>query len=811
MKYLIIGGVAGGATVAARLRRMDESATVVLFERGKYVSYANCGLPYYIGGTISEREKLFVQTVKGFTDRFRIDIRTEQEVIAIHPEKKQVEVKRLSTGEVYTENYDKLVLSPGAEPLRPRIEGIDHKKIFTLRNVPDTDTIKNYLVRENPRRAVVVGGGFIGLEMAENLHEAGVHVDVVEMANQVMAPLDFSMAAIVHQHLTDKGIGLFLEDGVTRFEDTNGKVTVHLRSGKQIEADMVLLSIGVRPETKLAKEAGLEIGSLGGIAVDAYMQTSDTDIYALGDAVEVQHPVTGKPALIPLAGPANKQGRIVADNIVFGNKETYQGTMGTSIAKIFDLTVAAAGANAKLLKRENIAYVSSYTHSVSHAGYYPGAVPLSVKILFTPTDGRLLGAQVVGFDGVDKRIEMLAQVIQRKGTVADLIALEHAYAPPYSSAKDPVNMAGFVAENILSGKSRIIHWRDIETLEPETIRIDVRTPYEYQLGSIPGFINIPVDVLREHLDELPKGKPIVVTCAVGLRGYLAYRILTQSGFKNVCNLSGGYKTWSVATAKVKHVEPCVPADSGECILVSDTVLKVDACGLMCPGPVLQLKKSYETLKVGEQLQITATDQAFDKDVSSWCKMTGAELVAVENKNGVVAATIRKNEHPEACPVIRNQGADNKTLIVFSDDLDKALASFVIANGAAATGKKVTMFFTFWGLNVIKKRNKPSVSKDIFGKMFGWMLPAHSGKLKLSKMNMGGAGSWMMRLIMKKKRIDSLESLMEQAVENGIEMIACTMSMDVMGVKKEELMDNVTLGGVASYLERAEEANLNLFI
>lgn len=810
-KYLIIGGVAGGATVAARLRRMDESATVILFERGKYVSYANCGLPYYIGGTISDREKLFVQTVKGFIDRFRIDIRTEQEVIAIHPEKKQVEVRRLSTGEVYTENYDKLVLSPGAEPLRPRIEGIDHKKIFTLRNVPDTDTIKNYLVRENPRRAVVVGGGFIGLEMAENLHEAGLHVDVVEMANQVMAPLDFSMAAIVHQHLTDKGIGLLLEDGVTRFEDANGKVIVHLRSGKQIEADMVLLSIGVRPEIKLAKEAGLEIGSLGGIAVDAYMQTSDTDIYALGDAVEVQHLVTGKPALIPLAGPANKQGRIVADNIIFGNKDTYPGTMGTSIAKIFDLTVATAGANAKLLKREKIAYVSSYTHSASHAGYYPGAVPLSVKILFTPTDGRLLGAQVVGFDGVDKRIEMLAQVIQRKGTVADLIALEHAYAPPYSSAKDPVNMAGFVAENILSGKSRIIHWRDIETLEPETIRIDVRTPYEYQLGSIPGFINIPVDVLREHLDELPKDKPIVVTCAVGLRGYLAYRILTQSGFKNVCNLSGGYKTWSVATAKIKHVEPCVPADSGECIPVSGSVLKVDACGLMCPGPVLQLKKSYETLKVGEQLQITATDQAFGKDVSSWCRMTGAELVAVENKNGVVAATIRKKEQPAACPVTRNQGADNKTLIVFSDDLDKALASFVIANGAAATGKKVTMFFTFWGLNVIKKRNKPSVSKDIFGKMFGWMLPAHSGKLKLSKMNMGGAGSWMMRLIMKKKRIDSLESLMEQAVENGIEMIACTMSMDVMGVKKEELMDNVTLGGVASYLERAEEANLNLFI
>ncbi|MBX9110491.1 FAD-dependent oxidoreductase [Parabacteroides johnsonii] len=812
MNYLIIGGVAGGATVAARLRRMDEKANIVLFERGKYVSYANCGLPYYIGDTINNREKLFVQTVKGFTDRFRIDIRTEQEVTAIRPDKKEVEVKNLSTGEIYTETYDKLVLSPGAEPLRPGIEGIGSKKIFTLRNVPDTDTIKNYINIEKPKRAIVVGGGFIGLEMAENLHDLGIQVDVVEMANQVMAPLDFSMAAIVHQQLTDKGVGLHLEDGVSRFEEKDGGVTVHLRSGKQIATDMVLLSIGVRPETKLAKEAGLAIGERGGIAVNDYMQTSDADIYALGDATEVKNLVTGQPSLIPLAGPANKQGRIVADNIIFGNKKKYAGSIGTSIAKVFDLTVAATGANAKLLQRNNIPYTSSYTHGASNAGYYPGAVPMSIKILFDPENGKLLGAQIVGFNGVDKRIEMLEQVIQRGGTIYDLTELEHAYAPPYSSAKDPVNMAGFVAENILKGKSKIIQWRELAELPADTIRIDVRTRDEHKLGSIPGFINIPVDELREHLDELPKDKLIVVSCAVGLRGYLAYRILVQNGFKNVRNLSGGYKTWSVATAPVKEVAPCNPGSSegANCECSAIPTLKVDACGLMCPGPVMQLKKNYETLKTGEQLQITATDQAFGKDVASWCKVTGAELVALENKNGVVAATIRKQEKTAPHASVQNN-ADNKTLIVFSDDLDKALASFVIANGAASTGKKVTMFFTFWGLNVIKKQQKPAVSKDIFGKMFGWMLPAHSGKLKLSKMNMGGAGSWMMRLIMKQKRIDSLESLIQQAVDNGVEMIACTMSMDVMGVQKEELMDNVTLGGVASYLERAEEANVNLFI
>ena len=839
MNYLIIGGVAGGATVAARLRRMDEHANIVLFERGKYVSYANCGLPYYIGGTIADRNKLFVQSVEGFTRRFRIDIRTEQEVVRIDREKRLVEVRRLATGELYTEPYDKLVLSVGAEPLRPPIEGIDDRRIFTLRSVPDTDAIKEYLLRERPRRAVVVGGGFIGLEMAENLHEAGLHVDVVEMAPQVMAPLDFSMAAIVHRHLLDKGVGLRLSEGVVRFEDAGAAVAVHLQSGARIEADMVLLSIGVRPENRLAREAGLRLGARGGIVVDDRMRSSDPDIYALGDVVEVLNPVTGRPTMIPLAGPANKQGRIVADNIVFGDRSTYSGSIGTSIAKVFDLTVATAGMNARQLQREGIPYRSSYTHSSSHAGYYPGAVPMSIKVVFAPDSGRLLGVQIVGYGGVDKRIEMAAQVIQRGGTVYDLTELEHAYAPPYSSAKDPINMAGYVAENILTGKCRTLHWREVAGLPEETVRIDVRTRAEYELGSIPGFVNIPLDELREHLDELPRNRPLVVTCAVGLRGYLASRILTQHGFDDVRNLSGGYRTWLAATAPLTPPDGCgergasarraaeaapvsedgsvgseAPATSAAC--GCGEVVEVDACGLMCPGPVMQLKLCYEGLSVGGRLRIRATDQAFARDVVSWCRMTGARLEGVEQHGGIVEATVSKGEAAAASACggaspSHSGAADGKTLIVFSDDLDRALASFVIANGAAAAGKHVTMFFTFWGLNIIKKQQKPSVAKDLFGRMFGWMMPSDSRRLSLSKMNFFGLGSRMMRHVMRTKRIDSLEQMMRQAVDNGVEMIACTMSMDVMGIRREELLDNVTLGGVAAYLEQAEQANVNLFI
>lgn len=811
MKYIVIGGVAGGATVAARLRRMDEQAEIILLERGAYVSYANCGLPYYIGGEISERDHLFVQTVKGFQDRFAIDIRVRQEAVEILREQKAVRIKNLETGAEYTESYDKLVLSPGAAPIRPNLEGINLPNIFTLRNVPDTDAIKNYITANRPRRAVVVGGGFIGLEMAENLHRQGLEVHVVEMGRQVMAPIDYSMASIVHHHMVEQGIHLHLERGVTRFASSaSGALEVVLSDEQKIETDMVILSIGVRPETTLAKDSGLAIGALGGISVNEYMQTSDPDIYALGDAVEVVHGVTGKPALIPLAGPANKQGRIVADNIVYGNVSVYSGTIGTSIAQVFDLTVAAAGANSKLLDREKIPYLSSFTHSQSHAGYYPGAVSMSVKILFSPENGRLLGAQIVGFDGVDKRIEMLAQVIQNQGTVADLMELEHAYAPPYSSAKDPVNMAGFVADNILKKRVETILWSDVASLPADVVKIDVRTPAEYELGTIPGFVNIPVDELRGRLAELPKDRLIVVTCAIGLRGYLAYRILKQHGFTNVKNLSGGYKTWSAATMPVGQPDASCDSCCGDEPCSTKNIVEVNACGLMCPGPIMKLKSTYEQLDNDAMLCITATDQAFAKDVKSWCKMTGADLVSLDKQAGQVKALVRKQQ-PKACAPAQQGGAENKTIVVFSDDLDKALASFVIANGAASTGKKVSMFFTFWGLNIIKKSQKPAVEKDIWGRMFSWMLPSDSKALKLSQMNMMGIGSKMMRFLMKKKKIDSLESLIAQAREQGVEFIACTMSMDVMGVKQEELLDDVTLGGVATYLERTEEANLNLFI
>lgn len=816
MKILIIGGVAGGATTAARLRRMDENAEIVLFERGEYVSYANCGLPYYIGGTISERDRLFVQTVKGFISRFNIDIRVKSEVTNIDLENKTVTVHDITANKDYTESYDKLVVSTGAEPIKPPMPGMEDSRIFSLRNVPDMDKIKAYIDEHKPNKAVVVGGGFIGLEMVENLHDAGLDVTVVEKSNQVMAPIDFSMASIVHQHLIQKNVSLLLEEGVTRFEPADRGIKVMLESGKEIPADMVIFSIGVRPEVKLAKEAGLELGSIGGIKVNEYMQTSDKNVYALGDATEVFNPVINKYSLIPLAGPANKQARIVADNIIEGNIHKYKGTIGTSIAKVFDLTVAAAGASSKLLNREKIEHISSFAHGSSHAGYYPDALPLSIKIIFSPADGKLLGAQVVGYDGVDKRIDLFAQVIKNGGTIYDLQEIEHAYAPPYSSAKDPVNMAGFVAENILKKKVNILQWRDIVNLNPaDSILIDSRTKEEYEFGHIEGALNIPVDELRGRLSEIPKDKKIVVYCAVGLRGYLSARILMQHGYEEVYNLSGGYKTYSCAVTDNAPKNTCdvIIKDDGKMENKENTTIKtinIDACGLQCPGPIMQLKKNYDLINPGDRLEIKVTDQAFGEDLNGWCRMVGAEVISMDNSSGVITATVEKKAKDDTCPVSANV-KDNKTLIVFSDDLDRALASFVIANGAAASGKKVSIFFTFWGLNVIKKAKKPAVQKDFMGKMFGMMLPSSSKKLSLSQMNMGGIGSKMMRGIMKNKNIDSLESLMQQALDNGVEFIACSMSMDVMGIKKEELMDGITIGGVAAYLDRAENANVNLFI
>ena len=826
MKIIIIGGVAGGATTAARIRRVDETAEIILLEKGKHISYANCGLPYYIGGVIEEREKLFVQTPEAFSTRFRVDVRTENEVIFIDRKKKTVTVRQ-SSEDTYEESYDKLLISTGASPVRPPLPGIDLPGIFTLRNVTDTDRIKEYINSHSPRKAVVVGAGFIGLEMAENLHAQGAKVSIVEMGNQVMAPIDFSMASLVHQHLMDKGVNLYLEQAVASFEREGKGLKVTFKNGQSISADIVILSIGVRPETSLARAAELTIGPVGGIAVNNYLQTSDEAIYAIGDAIEYRHPITGKPWLNYLAGPANRQGRIVADNIL-GAKIPYEGSIGTSIAKVFDMTVASTGLPGKRLRLEGIDYMSSTIHPASHAGYYPDAMPMSIKITFDKQTGRLYGGQIVGYDGVDKRIDELALVIKHQGTVYDLMKVEQAYAPPFSSAKDPVAIAGYVAEDMITGKTNPVYWRELRDIEMENkFLLDVRTQDEFALGSLPGAVNIPLDELRDRMSELPKDRMIYTFCAVGLRGYLAYRILTQHGFDKVRNLSGGLKTYRAATAPIViHQEnedqtdespspqektlSSEPSAAPAIPVAAAKTIRVDACGLQCPGPILKMKKTMDGLASGERVEITATDPGFPRDAAAWCSSTGNQLISKEASGGKSVVIIEKGE-PKACNIVTSCEGKGKTFIMFSDDLDKALATFVLANGAAATGQKVTIFFTFWGLNVIKKPHKPETEKYIFGKMFGMMLPSSSKKLKLSKMSMGGIGGKMMRYIMNKKGIDSLESLRQQALENGVEFIACQMSMDVMGVKQEELLDEVTIGGVATYMERADNANVNLFI
>ena len=815
MKHIIVGGVAGGATAAARIRRADEQAEIILFEKGKYISYANCGLPYYIGGAITEREKLFVQTPASFGGRFNIDVRVENEVVGIDTIAKRVEVRR-ADGSTYAESFDKLLLSPGATPVKPPLEGIDSEGVFTLRNVDDTDRIKSYIVSHKIKSAVIVGAGFIGLEMAENLHHAGAEVSVVEMGNQVMAPVDFSVASHVHQHLLQKGVRLFLGQSVERFERRGNNIEVFFAHGGSIVTDLVILSIGVRPEITLAKVAGLRIGDAGGIWVDDYLQTSAADVYAVGDAIEFPHPLTGKSWLNYLANPANRQGRIVADNMVFGNTTKYEGAIGTSIAKVFDITVASTGLAAKRLKQSGIPYISSTTHSASHAGYYPDALPLTLKLTFDPANGKLYGAQCVGYDGVDKRIDQIALLIKRGGTVYDLQKIEHTYAPPFSSAKDPIAIAGYVAGNIISGAMPVVTWRQIsEADRTDTLFLDVRTREEFTFGAIPGAVNIPLDELRGRIDELPHDKDIYIYCAIGLRGYLALKILMGHGFNRVKNLSGGYKTYATATAPI--VNTMAPVDTC-CTTGVDTrrvdgqvkTVRIDACGLQCPGPVMKIKQAIDAISEGERIEMVATDAGFSRDAQAWCNTTGNRLVYKSEDKGKYTVVIEKGSS-DTCTVPAAGGGRAKTLIMFSDDLDKALATFVLANGAATTGQKVSIFFTFWGLNVIKKTVKPKVKKDIFGRMFGMMLPSSSLKLRLSKMSMLGIGDRMMRHIMKNKGIDSLESLRQQAIDSGVEFIACQMSMDVMGVKREELLDDVTVGGVATYMERAEEANVNLFI
>lgn len=555
IKLVIIGGVAGGATAAARARRLNETAGIILFERGEHISFANCGLPYYIGGIIEQRKDLLVTTRESFMKRYNIDVKINCEVAAIHRDTKEVIVRDLLSGRTYKESYDKLILSPGAEPVRPPLQGIDLDGIFRLRNIPDSDRIKAMIETRKPRSAVVVGGGYIGLEMVENLVHRGVDTTVVEMSDQVMAPLDPEMAAIAQAYLKEKGVRLELGSRVESFGQADDGILVSTSLGNRIHCDMVILSIGVRSENRLAKEAGLRVGERGGIVTDDTMRTSDPDIFAVGDAVEIKEYVTGHPGMFALAGPANKQARIAADNAM-GRHSVYKGALGTSIVRLFNLTVAATGANEKHLKECKIPYEVSYTHSGSHASYYPGSKPMGIKLIFTPDKGRLLGAQIVGEEGVDKRIDILATALHGGMTVFDLEELELAYAPPYSSAKDPINMAGFVASNVMRGDLQAVHWNSYAELNgANTLLLDLRTKKEIEkLGTLPGSVHIPIDELRDALGELDRNKEYVAFCAVGMRGYLAHRILVQNGFSSK-NLSGGYRTFVNAKEEIMQETP----------------------------------------------------------------------------------------------------------------------------------------------------------------------------------------------------------------------------------------------------------------
>ncbi len=819
-KVLIVGGVAGGASAAARLRRLDENAEIVMFERDEYISFANCGLPYYIGETIKERDKLLVQTPEAMKARFKIDVRTFSEVTGIDTKNKKVTVNSKAKG-VYEESYDYLVLSPGGKALKPNIPGINGDKIFTMKNIPDTDAVKAYVDKEGTKSAVVIGGGFIGVEMAENLRDRGLDVTLVEAAPHILAPFDSDMVVIAEKEMVDNGVDLILGDGVKSFEDLDSQVQVTLASGKKVTADLVILAIGVAPDTAFLKESGLEIGPRGHIVVNEKMETNAEGVYAVGDAVEIVDFITKKKSAVPLAGPANKQGRIAADNIA-GLNSAYKGTQGTSILKVFGLTAASTGANERTLQRENIPYRVIYTHPVAHASYYPDAFPMDLKLIFND-EGRILGAQGMGIDGVDKRIDVIATAIRLNGTVEDLAELELAYAPPFSSAKDPVNMLGFTAQNILAGRTDVVAWKDIEKMGIEDyVLLDVRSDLEFENGYLEGAINIPVDDLRSRMGELDKNKTIVIYCQVGIRGYIAARILIQNGFK-VLNVTGGYKTSSILNfdpskkeAEKKEFE--IDADT-QTVRVheteKDTVdLTLDACGLSCPGPLMKVKSSIDTMSAGQTLKVTASDPGFYEDIKSWCNRTGCNLLDVSKKGGTITALIRKGS---ACEVSANveramqPAKDNKTIIVFSGDLDKALASFIIANGAASMGKKVTMFFTFWGLNILRKHEPVSVKKGPIDAMFGFMMPRGPEKLKISQMNMMGMGTAMMRKVMKNKNVSSLDELVKAAVDSGIELVACQMSMDVMGIQLEELIDGVKIGGVGYMLGEAEDSNMSLFI
>jgi NADPH-dependent 2,4-dienoyl-CoA reductase/sulfur reductase-like enzyme/peroxiredoxin family protein/rhodanese-related sulfurtransferase/TusA-related sulfurtransferase len=823
MKVVIIGGVAAGMSAAARLRRLDEQAQIVVFEKDEYVSFANCGLPYHIGGVIRDRGRLLVQTPESLKASLNLDVRVFSEVTAIDRAAKKVAVRESRSGRVYEESYDKLVLAPGARSIRPPLPGLDHPAIFELRTIADMDRIIGR-VGSGAKRAVVMGG-YIGIEAAENLRVRGLDVTVVEKMPQLMGPLDPEMAQFLQDELVRHGIRIRTGCGVTGFRDHGGAVSVQTEGGDEIEADLVVFALGSQPNADLARAAGLQLTSRGGIAVDARMRTSDPDIYAGGDAVESADFVSGLPAYIPMAGPANRQGRIIADNIC-GRDSQYRATQGTAVLKAFDLAVAMTGLNEKALLKAGIPYRKVYLSPNGRAEYYPGAAPMRFKLLFSPDGKRIFGAQIIGFDGTDKRIDVIATAMRGNLGVWDLEHLELAYAPPYGAAKDAVNMAGFVACNLLRGDIDFWYADEFRRLPPEAAVLDVRGPGEFADWHIPGAANLPLGQLRARHGTLDKSRTYYIYCKVGLRSYLAYRILKQHGFQ-VKTLSGGtaffhafHPDLDPAPAAPVPPPPCslgngpAPEDRDRLSCVCGTpstgkTITLDCMGLQCPGPMVRLKEAMAAAAIGDLVEISASDPGFARDLAAWCRSTGHEPVESRPVPGGTVARVRK-----AAPVVAAAASvrRKKTFVVFSGDLDRVMASLVLANGALAMGDEVTLFFTFWGLSAIRKEQAVATAgKTLLDRMFGWMLPRGLGRLTLSKMHMAGMGTAMMKHVMATKRVASPQELLASARQQGLKLVACSMSMDVMGLRQEELLDGVELGGAAAFLAEADQSNVTLFV
>lgn len=828
-KILIVGGVAGGATAAARLRRLNENDEIIMFERDEYISFANCGLPYYIGGVIKDRDHLLVQTVEAMSKRYRLDIRNFSEVVAIHRENKTVTIFDKKKQISYDESYDKLILSPGANPFVPVYEGTEGSDcIFSLRNIPDTDRIKNFIIERKPKSAVVIGSGFIGLEIAENLREKNINVTIVEKLSQVLRIFDFEMAQILHEEMNKNGVNVLLNEYVTYFKD-QGR-TVVLNSGGEIKTDMVVVAIGVVPENQLSRSGGLKVGPRGHILTNESLQCFDAvsgevvpDVYAIGDVIEVKDRIDGSPTAIPLAWPANRQGRLVADHIN-GRQVEYKGTLGSSVLKVFDLIAAATGNTESQLKSKGVGFKSISAHRANHASYYPGSTPISMKILYSPEDGRILGAQAIGKEGTEKRIDVIATVMSLGGRIGDLSSLELCYAPPFSSAKDPVNVLGYIGENVEAGLYDLVDVKDIDRLVREGgLMLDVRTALEFSVGKIEGSYNIPVDELRERIGEIKCGKddPIYVTCQVGLRAHIAIMILKGMGYSNLYNLSGGYLTYrnfKYVPLLQCHLDNCgdmdmdqqIPAPApGVAGSASSNVIRVDASGLQCPGPLMATYKALQEAVVGDVIEVVSTDFGYTKDIKEWCKANCHTLESIKSDGGSYVARIIKGEAKSCSVGMTDQ--KNATIVVFSGELDKAIAAMIIAQGAVSNGKDVTIFFTFWGLNALRKSNRVKTKKNVIERMFGWMMPRGAGRLPLSSMNMFGMGPLMIKYIMKSKNVDQVEVMISQAMELGVKFIACTMSMDLMGIKREELIDGIEYAGVGSYISSNENVGTTLFI